>query len=66
MVHYCSEPFISDTLFIEGSEKLNPTQTGKTMLEIILFSSVLSPIVTAGLYVFFSGPATAPRHRATR
>ena len=33
------------------------------MLEIILYSALLSPITTAGLYVFFSGPAALPRHR---
>jgi hypothetical protein len=33
------------------------------MLEIILFSSLLSPIVTAGLYTLFSGPVTLPKHR---
>lgn len=33
------------------------------MLEIILFSALLSPITTAGLYVFLSGPITQPKHR---
>lgn len=33
------------------------------MLEILLFSALLSPITTAGLYVFFSGPINRPRHR---
>jgi len=33
------------------------------MLEILLFSAVLSPITTCGLYVFFSSPVTLPRHR---
>jgi len=39
------------------------------MLEIILMSAVLSPIVTAGLYTLFSGPGPArntPRHRLYR
>lgn len=34
------------------------------MLEILLMSALLSPITTAGLYVFFSGPG--PKHRANR
>jgi len=33
------------------------------MLEIILFSALLSAITTAGLYCFLSGPYTPPRHR---
>lgn len=33
------------------------------MLEIMLYAAVLSPITTAGLYVFFSGPINQPRHR---
>jgi hypothetical protein len=39
------------------------------MLEILLMSLVLSPIVTAGLYTLFSGPGPArntPRHHAHR
>jgi hypothetical protein len=39
------------------------------MLEILLMSALLSPIVTAGLYVFLSGPGTTrntPRHHAHR
>jgi len=39
------------------------------MIEILLMSAVLSPIVTAGLYVFLAGPGPArntPRHHAHR
>ena len=33
------------------------------LVEIILYSALLSPITTAGLYVFLSGPITLPKHR---
>lgn len=33
------------------------------MIGILLFSAVLSPIITAGLYIFLSGPITLPKHR---
>ena len=33
------------------------------MIAIILFSALLSPIITAGLYVFLSGPIDLPKHR---